>query len=403
MTLEGAAAAASPCYCDRELIFGRSILSAMSRLPKTKRIRASRPVWREEWLLVLSLASAGLFALAGDRLFERLGEPLWFALIFGWLFGVVLASALAVVRHAERIAEALGEPYGTLVLTLSVTAIEVFSVSAVMLHGENNPTLVRDTLFAIVMIILGGMVGVSLLAGGFRHREQHYNLQGANAYLGVIIPLALLTLSLPNFTVTTAGPTLSSPQQVFLATVAIGLFIAFLAIQTGRHRRYFTTKDDDEPHHAPSGHSLGWHAVLLVAYILPVVFLAKQLASPIDYLIETLRLPTALGGVIIAMLVATPEAVGATRAALANRLQRSINIFLGSVLSTIGLSVPIMLAVSYVTGNAIYLGLDPANSFLLMITLAVSVVTFASGRTNILQGAVHVVLFAAFVMLIFQG
>ena len=379
----------------------------MSRLPKTKRICASHPVWREEWLLVLSLASAGLFALAGDRLFERLGEPLWFALIFGWLFGVVLASALAVVRHAERIAEALGEPYGTLVLTLSVTAIEVFSVSAVMLHGENNPTLVRDTLFAIVMIILGGMVGVSLLAGGLRHREQHYNLQGANAYLGVIIPLALLTLSLPNFTVTTAGPTLSSPQQVFLAAVAIGLFIAFLVIQTGRHRGYFRFEEPSGLHQGEGAPRtpprLLPHAVLLIAYMAPVAFLAEHLAHPIDYFIETLGAPAPLGGVIIAMLVATPEAVGATRAALDNRLQRSINIFLGSVLSTIGLSVPIMLAVSYVTGNAIYLGLDPANSFLLMITLAVSVVTFASGRTNILQGAVHVVLFAAFVMLIFQG
>ena len=159
-----------------------------------------------------------------------------------------------------------------------------------MLHGENNPTLVRDTLFAIVMIILGGMVGVSLLAGGLRHREQHYNLQGANAYLSVIIPLALLTLSLPNFTVTTAGPTLSIAAAGLLASVAIGLSSRFLVIQTGRHRGYFMTKEEaDEPHHAPSGHSLGWHAVLLVAYILPVVFLAEQLASPIDYLIETLR------------------------------------------------------------------------------------------------------------------
>src|SRR6185312_11201280 len=189
----------------------------MSRLPKTKRICASHPVWREEWLLVLSLASAGLFALAGDRLFERLGEPLWFALIFGWLFGVVLASALAVVRHADRIAEALGEPYGTLVLTLSVTAIEVFSISAVMLHGENNPTLVRDTLFAVVMIILNGMVGLSLLIGGWRRHEQHHNLQGANAYLGVIVPLATLSMIMPNFTHPTNGPPYSAVQQTVLA------------------------------------------------------------------------------------------------------------------------------------------------------------------------------------------
>ena len=377
----------------------------MPRRAKTERVHPLRRTARDEWLLALSLATVGFFALAGAPLFEKLGDPFWFALVFGWLFAVVATSALAVVRHADQLAEILGEPYGTLILTLSVTAIEVLSISAVMLHGENNPTLVRDTLFSVVMIILGGMVGVSLLAGGFRHREQHYNLQGANAYLGVIIPLAILTLSLPNFTVTTPGPTLSTAQQVFLAVVAIGLYLVFLAIQTGRHRGYFTVAEpnhgDDRP--ARDEHGLVWHAVLLIAYILPVVFLAEQLAKPIDYVIETLHMPTALGGIVIAVLVAAPEAIGATRAALANHLQRSINIFLGSVLSSIALSVPIMLAVSYATAHPVHLGLDGANSVLLMITLAVSVVTFASGHTNILQGAVHIVLFAAFVMLIFQG
>ena len=361
---------------------------------------------RAEWFLGVSLATTLAFLLAGERLFTMQSHPLWLALIFVWLFGVVLGSALAVVRHADHVAEALGEPYGTLVLTLSVTAIEVMSVSAVMLHGDNNPTLVRDTLFAIVMILLGGMVGGSLLVGGWRHREQHYNLQGANAYLSVIIPLAVLTLSLPNFTVTTPGPTLSFPQEVFLVVMSVGLYGAFLAIQTGRHRGYFTLEEDNErpargerDRQAP----IYRHATLLIVYMVPVGYLAEQLAHPIDYLIETLRVPTALGGVVIAMLVATPEAIGATRAAFANKLQRSINIFLGSVLSTIGLTVPFMLAISHYSGRVVYLGLDPANDLLLVLTLVVSVVTFASGRTNILQGAVHVMLFAAFLMLIFQA
>jgi len=361
---------------------------------------------RTEWFLGISLATTLAFFLAGEMLFALQGNPFWRALILIWLFGAVMGSALAVVRHADCLAEALGEPYGTLVLTLSVTAIEVMSISAVMLHGDNNPTLVRDTLFAIVMIILGGMVGASLLLGGWRHREQHYNLQGANAYLSVIIPLAVLTLSLPNFTVTTPGPTLSFPQEVFLVIMSVGLYAAFLAIQTGRHRGYFTLEQDAErpargkrDPKAP----LYRHAALLVLYMAPVAYLAEQLAHPIDYLIETLQVPTALGGVLIAMLVATPEAVGATRAAVANKLQRAINIFLGSVLSTIGLTVPFMLAISHYTGRVVYLGLDPANNLLLLLTLVVSVVTFASGRTNVLQGAVHVMLFAAFLMLIFQG
>jgi Ca2+:H+ antiporter len=372
---------------------------------KAQRAAEPRSILRDEWFLGVSLATVAIFYFLGGRLDGKLADPLWLAFIFIWLFGVVMGSALNVVRHADHVSEVVGEPYGTLVLTLSVTAIEVLSISAVMLHGENNPTLVRDTLFAIIMILLGGMVGVSLLAGGWRHREQHYNLQGANAYLSVIIPLALLTLSLPNFTVTTPGPTLSVAQQSFLVVMSLGLYAAFLAIQTGRHRGYFILDEDEQKAAAPvkAKGPLAKHAALLVVYILPVVFLAEQLAHPIDYLIETLKVPEPLGGVIIAMLVATPEAIGATRAALVNSVQRSNNIFLGSVLSTIGLTVPIMLVISYLTAHEVHLGLASANNLLLAVTLVVSVVTFASGRTNILQGAVHVMLFAAFIMLIFQA
>ncbi len=379
----------------------------MPKKAKAKKSGGLREAILDEWFLGVSAATALIFGLTGEALFAAQENPLGLALIFVWLFLVVMGSALCVVRHADHVSVVLGDPYGTLVLTLSVTAIEVMSISAVMLHGENNPTLVRDTLFAIVMIILGGMVGGSLLTGGWRNREQHYNLQGANAYLGVIIPLAVLTLSLPNVTVTTPGPTLSVAQQVFLVIMSVGLYAAFLAIQTGRHRGYFTLDEESgklvKPASEKGSHPLARHAILLIAYMVPVPFLAEQLAHPIDYFIETLHGPAALGGVIIAMLVATPEAISATRAAIANTLQRSINIFLGSVLSTIGLTVPVMLAISYFTDHEVYLGLTPANNLLLVLTLAVSVVTFASGRTNILQGAVHVMLFAAFVMLIFQA
>jgi Ca2+:H+ antiporter len=367
--------------------------------------RAARELGKE-WLLAVSLATCAFFAIWGTAVDALLARPAFLALVFAWLFGVVMVSALAVVRHADHVAEVLGEPYGTLVLTLAVTSIEVLSISAVMLHGDNNPTLVRDTLFSVVMILLGGVVGMALLLGGFRHREQHYNLQGANAYLGVIIPLAVLTLTLANFTTTTPGPTLSLPQQMFLLVVSCGLYVAFLAVQTGRHRAYFAGDAADieplrEPRHVTV--SLLWHTLLLLAYILPVVFLAEQLAHPIDYFIETLRAPATLGGLVIAMLVATPEAITAIRAATANRLQRSINVSLGSVLSTTGLTVPAMLVVSYLSGREIYFGLNGANNVILILTLAVSVVTFASGRTNVLQGAVHVILFASFVMLIVQG
>ena len=364
---------------------------------------------RDEWFLGVSYTTIGLFSLLGEHAYSRLSNPFVFAAVFCWLFGVVLGSCLNVVRHADGVAEVIGEPYGTLVLTLSVTAIEVTSISAVMLHGANNPTLVRDTLFSVIMVILGGMAGVSLLIGGWKHKEQSYNLQGANSYLGVIIPLAVIALIFPNYTMTTAGPTLSSVQQIFVTIVSAGLYGTFLILQTGRYRGYFTAEAPAIPAPAIAVHnddhppSLARHAILLIFYLLPIGLLAEELARPIDYMIETLHFPAELGGVIIAIIVATPEAIGATRAALTNQMQHAVNIFLGSVLSTIGLTVPLMLLISDLTHHVVFLGLSGANNVLLLLTLAVSVVTFASGRTNVLQGAVHAVLFAAFLLLIFEA
>jgi Ca2+:H+ antiporter len=358
---------------------------------------------REEGFLGAAIATGLAFLLFGSWLHSDYSNPLYLTLILAWLFIVILGSVLAVVRHADHVAERLGEPYGTLVLTLSVTAIEAMSISGVMLHGANNPTLVRDTLMGVIMIILNGMVGISLLAGGWRHREQQYNLQGANAYLSVIIPLAVLGLVLPDMTVTTQGPTLSGRQEIFLSLMSIGLYGAFLAIQAGRHRGFFVLETEAPPHpHAQDG-PLWKHVFFLAAYMVPVVFLAEHLAPPTDYLIETLNAPVALGGLAIAVLVATPEAIGATKAAFRNHLQRSVNIFLGSVLSTIGLTIPAMLLIGRLTGHTIFLGVEHGNLVLLLLTLFLSAITFTSGRTNILQGLVHVLLFFAYIVLIFEA
>jgi Ca2+:H+ antiporter len=364
--------------------------------------------FRREWLLLVSYGTVLAFSWYGDVLLAGLTDPVRLALVLLWLFGVVLGSSLRVVAHADELAHRLGEPYGTLLLTLSVTFIEVMSIAAVMLHGENNPTLARDTMFAVVMIVLNGMVGLSLLMGGWRHREQVYNLQGANSYLGAIIPLVVLGLVLPSFTQTTPGPTLSGAQQVFLVVVSVGLYAAFLAVQTGRHHGFFSlggeAAGDAARHKArkDGGSHPILHAALLLGYLVPIVFLAEHLAVPIDYLIETLGVPVAFGGVLIAALVATPEAIGAIRAASKNEIQRSINIFLGSVLSTIGLTVPAMILVSRLTGHDLILGVEHADLVMLLLTLAVSVITFASGRTNVIQGAVHLVLFGAYLLLIVQ-
>ncbi len=334
-----------------------------------------------------------------------LANPILLVFLLVWLFAVSLGSVFGVVRHADQIALRLGEPYGTLILTLAVTVIEVVTIATMMLHGANNPTLVRDTLFAVVMIVLNGMVGASLLVGGWRHLEQQYNLQGANTYLGVIIPLAVVSLILPDYTVTTVGPTLSRLQETFVAVMAVGLYGTFLAIQTGRHRGHFTFGGEMDSDHQlpPNAQPLAMHVTLLVVYMVTVAYLAEQLALPIDNLVEVVHAPAALAGLIIAVLVATPEAVGAVNAARANHVQRSVNISLGSVLATIGLTVPSMLVISHLTGRTMILGVQNSDLVLLPLTLIISVVTFASGRTNILQGAVHLLLFTAYVVLIFQG
>ncbi|MCW2306537.1 Ca2+:H+ antiporter [Rhodobium gokarnense] len=363
------------------------------------------PAIAREWMLAAAAVTCGIFLVYGETLFPDLSDPVSLVLLSAWLFAIVLGSALGVVRHAEHVSERLGEPYGTLVLTLAIAAIEVMSITAVMMHGENNPTLVRDTLFSVTMIFMAGMVGIALLLGAIRHREQSFNLQGANAYLGLIVPLAVFSLVLPEFTRSTSGPTLTPAQQFMVGAMAAGLYIVFLFIQTGRHRDYFAQPDVAVEADAGEGHApppLLPHVLLLLAYIVPVVFLVEQLARPIDYVIGAFGAPHIVGGVIVAVLVTTPEAIGGVKAALRNRLQISVNVFLGSVLATIGLTVPIMLVVSNLIGLELVLGLQSTEMVLLLLVLVVNVITFSSGRTNLLQGAVHLLLFLAFLFLLFQ-
>jgi Ca2+:H+ antiporter len=332
------------------------------------------------------------------------------ALLFSWIFGVMLWCAFGVARHADHLAAALGEPYGTLILTLAVTIIEVSLISAIMLTGENDPHLARDTMFAVLMIVLNGMVGTALLFGGIRHHQQHFNVGGANAFLAVIVPLSVFALVLPDFTAGTPG--LSRLQQIFFAGVTILLYGVFLAIQTVRNRRLFVGPDvelaslDEHGEHWKGGGErrgpLVHHALLLVLTMLPVVLLSKDLAVFVDYGVFRLGAPAALGGVVVAILVLTPEGLGALRAAAANRLQRSVNICLGSALATIGLTVPAVLLIGLVTGARVELGLDAIDVVMLLLTLLVSMLTFGSGQTNILQGAVHLVLFLAYVLMIFD-
>jgi Ca2+:H+ antiporter len=393
--------------------------------PQTAAEQPSRPwktirtVVRSEGAFEFGAITTALFYLFSDALVANLTPDLRTVALFLWLFGTMLWCALGVVRHADCLAELLGEPYGTLILTLSVTVIEVSLISSIMLHGANEPTLARDTMFAVLMIILNAMVGLALVLGGLRHREQHYNLQGAKSFLAVITTLAVLTLVLPVFTVSTKLPDFTPAQAIFFAGMTVGLYGVFLLIQTVRHTDQFRQPGSraraaiaaqdplapDESAHEHGHHEVGsvpYHAVLLFLTMLPLVLLSKKLAVLVDYGTETMGAPAALGGLAVAILVLTPEGLGAFRAAFANRLQRSVNILLGSALATISLTIPAVLMIGVIIDREVELGLDPVEMVLLLLTLTISALTFSGGRTNVLQGAIHLVLFAAFVGLIFS-
>src|SRR5215467_2777101 len=237
---------------------------------------------KEEWPLVAILATAALFLVYGSGWLADLSNGAWFAFLSLWLLAAMFMAAFAVVRHAEALAVKLGEPYGTLVLTLAITGIEVIMIASIMYAGNGNATLARDAMMSVVMIVLNGMLGLTLLIGGLRYREQAYNLQGANSFLAVILPLAVLGLVQPNFTVTTPGPVYSPVQAAFLSIMSVVLYAVFLGMQTSRHREYFVSPNaTGEPADHSPGHAAGStarHSVMLFLYILPFVVLSKQVA-----------------------------------------------------------------------------------------------------------------------------
>jgi Ca2+:H+ antiporter len=315
------------------------------------------------------------------------------------LFGTVFAA----VHHAEVIAQRIGEPYGTLLLTLAVTVIEVALIATIMLGEKAIPTLARDTVFAVVMIVCNGLVGVCILFGSLRYREQDVQVTGSNLYLSVLVVLATITLILPNYTLTTPGPLYSVAQLAFVSVVTIILYGVFLYTQTIRHRDYFIIESDgagDDAAHT-SNRTLLLSMALLLVSLLAVVLLAKKFSLVVDAGAAAIGAPPAFAGILVALLILLPESVAAIAAARKNDLQKSINLALGSSLATIGLTIPAVAVVAYVLGKTLVLGLEPREMVLLVMTLILSMLTFGTGRTNILFGLVHVLVFAVFVFMVF--
>lgn len=325
-----------------------------------------------------------------------------------WVLGLAALmlplAVAAAVHHAEVVAHRVGEPFGTLVLALAVTVIEVALILSLMLAGAKGAaTLPRDTLFATVMIIANGVLGLCLLLGGLQHREQSFRVEGTGSGLAALVALSTLVLVMPIFTTSSPEGTYTASQLVFVGASSLALWAVFVFVQTVRHRDYFLPPHDphDEARHAaPPSAARAWASgTLLMASLAAVVGLAKLLSPTIESLLAEARAPQAVLGIVIATIVLAPETVAAVRAARANRLQTSLNLALGSALASIGLTVPLVVAASVWLQLPLVLGLEPKDLALLALTFVVGAITLGSGRTHLMQGAVHLVIFAAFLFL----
>jgi Ca2+:H+ antiporter len=318
----------------------------------------------------------------------------------------LIAAVIAAVHHAEVVAHRVGEPFGTLVLAVAVTVIEASLILSIMLAGgPDAAVLPRDTIYAAVMIICNGVVGACILVGGIAHHEQTFRVEGSNAGLAAVIALSALALVLPVFTTSTPGNTYSNAQLIFAAVISAVLWAVYVFVQTVRHRDYFLAPadaPDADAHAEPPTNRVAWASFgLLVVSLVTVVGLAKLVSPLIEDVVDWADAPKAVIGIVIAMLVLLPETWAALRAAQANRLQTSMNLALGSALASIGLTIPVVAVAAIVLGMRLRLGLDPKELVMLALTFLLSTVTLATGRTNITQGAVHLVVFAAFLFLAF--
>jgi Ca2+:H+ antiporter len=361
---------------------------------------AHGPMPKSAW--IFPALSIVLFVVATATHYTFAPSP--FGLVFAAVLLVILfGTVFAAVHHAEVIAHRIGEPFGTLLLTLSVTVIEVALIATIMLGETEVPTLARDTVFAVVMIVCNGLVGICIFIGGIRFREQDYQVSGANVYLSVLFTLATITLVLPDYTLTTPGPVYSTAQLAFVSIVTILLYGVFLYTQTIRHRDYFVGEAAGLTEDAAPV-SIGMLAIdlaLLLISLLGVILLAKKFSLVVDAAAAAIGAPPAFAGVVVALLILLPESVAAIAAARNNELQKSINLALGSSLATIGLTIPAVAAAAYALDKQLVLGLNAQNTALLVLTFILSMLTFGTGRTNMLFGLVHMVVFAVFVFMVF--
>lgn len=349
---------------------------------------------KEYSLIVAALTAVALFFTGRD------GNAYLLAVVSLAAIGSILYSAFSVVRHADVLAHRFGEPYGSLILSLSIVLLEVGMIVALMLAGTTGPTMMRDTIYSVLIIVLTGLIGLGLLLGGLKHASQDFNFMGIKHYLMSLIPLSLIVLALP----TAMGDEVVSLQKlVFIAAACAFTYYMFLRIQTVSHQQFFVHEAEDggDGHGKPSPHSTARHFFLLGVHLAAVIGVTKLNSYPLGDLLVLVGAPPAFTGFLVALLILSPEAAAALGAIMRGQAQRAMNLLLGAVLSTISLTVPVVVAIAALTGQDLILGLDPANILLLVATLMLCQVSLTGGLTNAHSGSAHLIIFMIYIMLIF--
>lgn len=395
-------------------------------------------------------AFAALLAL-GPALHAPVPAPLLIVALLG-IVAVILYCAFGVVHEAEHLARKLGDPYGSLVLTLSIVIIEVVLIAAVMLGPGEHATIARDSVMAVSMIILNLMIGLCLLLGGLRNGGMRANRTGVSAYLGMLVVLLALAFGLPSVL---GGGQFGAGQQIAIIALTVALYAFFLFRQMGSQAGDFVevgqgadgadggaaaaaslatsvvagadADNDDGSAGARSasgsnsatptgagagaatmrdvfaehGREIATRFVLLIATVMPIVLLSHDMAALLDDGLARLGAPTALAGLLIAMIVFLPESITAVRAALGGQIQRVVNLNHGALVSTVGLTIPAVLVIGLFTGQSVVLAESPVNLLLLGASLLLSVNTYLAPKVTAMHGAAHLVLFAAYTITIF--
>ncbi len=375
----------------------------MTRIRSHAAAREQQVPWIVKEIPLIIALCAGV-AILGDW-HPSIGDGMESRLWFFFLVACILASSFRAMMHAESLAHHFGEPIGTVILTLSAITIEVAAVCALMLGAKGEATVARDAMFAVLMIILNLLVGIVILVGAWKRTEAKFNLQSAGNYLSMIVVLATLTLILPRFTRSEPGGWMSDPMEWFVSVAGLGIYIAFLWMQSSRHREFFEFREAESdssplPSAADARTGVGRSVTLLVFSLIAVVLLAEGLAPSIHGLLATAMLPAPMGGVFIAALILAPEALAAVSAARKQDMQRSINVLLGSALATIGLTFPAVMVVRRVSGQNPEFGLESPYIVLLVATLFLASFNLTRGRVNVVHGFIHLLLFFTWIVVI---